>query len=77
MQSVLNHRIIERGCVKLKVIGILLIVLGVIGVLLGSMMFGDIGIAAMIGAGSAILSGVGFVLADKKINLLIAERGNV
>lgn len=49
----------------MKIIGIILIVVGVIGVLLGSMMFGDIGVAAMIGAASAILSGIGFIKCDK------------
>ena len=51
----------------MKVIGILLLVLGVIGVLLGGMMFGDIGVAAMIGAFTAILSGVGFLLVSKAL----------
>lgn len=51
----------------MKIIGILLLVLGVIGVLLGAMMFGDIGIAAMIGAFTAILSGIGFIKANKAL----------
>jgi energy-converting hydrogenase Eha subunit C len=50
----------------MKVISILLIVTGVIGVILGSMMFGDIGIAAFIGAITAILSGIGFLIVNKK-----------
>ncbi|WP_179215954.1 hypothetical protein [Paenibacillus sp. MY03] len=50
----------------MKVIGILLLVLGVIGLLLGGMMFGDIGIAAIIGALTALLSGVGFLISGKK-----------
>ncbi|MCL2189861.1 MAG: hypothetical protein FWC16_12755 [Defluviitaleaceae bacterium] len=52
----------------MKIIGILLLVIGVIGILLGSMMFGDIGIAAMIGAATAIVSGIGFLKANKEIN---------
>lgn len=48
----------------MKVIGILLIILGVIGVILGVMMFGDIGIACIVGALSAFLSGIGFVIAS-------------
>jgi len=51
----------------MKIIGILLLVVGVIGVLLGGMMFGDIGIAALIGAATAILSGIGFMKADKAL----------
>ena len=44
-----------------KVIGILLIVLGVPGIIMGLMMFGDIGIACLVGAISALLSGIGFL----------------
>lgn len=51
----------------MKAIGILLIVLGAIGILLGMMMFGDIGIACIIGAASALLSGIGFLIADKRL----------
>jgi len=51
----------------MKIIGILLLIVGVAGILLGSMMFGDIGIAAMIGAASAILSGIGFIQCNKAI----------
>lgn len=52
----------------MKVIGILLIVLGVIGILFGMMMFGDIGIACIVGALGALLSGIGFLSANKKIS---------
>lgn len=48
------------------VIGILLIVLGVLGILLGMMMFGDIGIACIVGALAALLSGIGFLIARKQ-----------
>ena len=51
----------------MKVIGILLIVLGVLGILRGLMMFGDIGIACIIGALAALLSGIGFMIASAKI----------
>ncbi|MBD5545799.1 MAG: hypothetical protein HDQ97_00060 [Lachnospiraceae bacterium] len=51
----------------MKVIGILLIILGVIGILMGMMMFGDIGIACMVGALAALLSGIGFMIAAKKV----------
>lgn len=47
------------------VIGVLLIILGAIGLLLGMMMFGDIGIACIIGALAALLSGIGFFLSRK------------
>ena len=55
-------------------IGILLIILGIAGVCLGGMMFGDIGIAAIIGALGAFLSGIGFLLGAKRIKRL--ERGH-
>ncbi len=51
----------------MKVIGILLIILGVIGIILGMMMFGDIGIACLVGALAALLSGIGFMITAKKI----------
>lgn len=51
----------------MKVIGILLIIVGVIGILMGLMMFGDIGIACIVGALAALLSGIGFLLAAKNI----------
>ena len=46
---------------KTKVIGVLLIIVGILGILMGLMMFGDIGIACIVGALSALLSGMGFV----------------
>ena len=52
----------------MKIIGILLIVLGIIGILMGMLMFGDIGIACMVGALSALLSGIGFIIANGKIS---------
>ena len=52
----------------MKGIGILLIILGVVGFLLGTMMFGDIGIAAMIGALAALFSGIGFLKVNKAVN---------
>lgn len=52
----------------MKVISIILIVVGVIGLLLSTMMFGDIGLAAGIGSVTAILSGIGFMNVNKKIN---------
>lgn len=52
----------------MKVIGILLVIVGVGGLLLAMMMFGDIGIAAAIGGVSALLSGIGFIQVDKKLS---------
>lgn len=49
----------------MKIIAILLIIIGVFGVIMGSMMFGDIGIAALIGALAALLSGIGFFMVSK------------
>lgn len=51
----------------MRVIGILLVVLGVVGLIMGMMMFGDIGIACIVGGLSALLSGVGFNLAAGKL----------
>lgn len=52
----------------MKIIGILLIILGVVGFVMGLMMFGDIGVACIIGALAALLSGVGFIITEKKID---------
>lgn len=46
----------------MKTVGVLLVIVGVIGFILGGMMYGDIGIAAMIGATTAVLSGIGFLI---------------
>ena len=51
----------------MKVIGILDIILGIIGILMGFMMFGDIGIACIVGALAALLSGIGFLIAAKRV----------
>ena len=37
------------------------------GIVMGAMMFGDIGIACIVGALSALLSGFGFLSANKKM----------
>ena len=44
----------------LRIIGILLFVVGLCGLGLGSMMFGDIKISAMIAGAIGVLSGIGF-----------------
>lgn len=51
----------------MKMIGILLILLGIVGIIMGAMMFGDIGIACIVGALSGLLSGFGFLSADKRM----------
>ena len=56
---------INLGEMIMKIIAILLLIVGVSGILLGGMMFGDIGIAAMIGGSVGILSGIGFLKVNK------------
>ena len=56
-----------KGEQNRKVIGILLIVLGIVGILMGCVMFGDIGIACLVGAFAALLSGIGFLKAAKRL----------
>ncbi|MGG7146542.1 hypothetical protein ACQPVA_07050 [Clostridium butyricum] len=53
----------------MKTIGIILIIVGVIGIFMGAMMFGDIGIACIVGAITAILSGIGFIQTNKAIKI--------
>lgn len=63
-----NKNTIKKGGDKtLKVIGILLIIVGILGILMGMMMFGDIGIACLVGAVTALLSGIGFMIVGKKL----------
>lgn len=51
----------------MKAIGIILIVLGALGIFMGLMMFGDIGLACLVGALTAVLSGIGFLLVSKRL----------
>jgi mannitol-specific phosphotransferase system IIBC component len=51
----------------MKSIAIILIVIGILGLLLSTMMFGDIGVAAAIGSLTAIFSGVGFLQVNKRL----------
>ena len=51
----------------MKLIGILLILLGNVGTVMGAMMFGDIGIACIVGALSSLLSMFDFFSVDKKM----------
>lgn len=62
-----TNRTNKGGGTGVKAIGILLIVLGVIGLLMGMVMFGDIGIACIVGELAALLSGIGFLITSKKI----------
>ena len=55
----------------MKPIGILLIILGIAGIVMGAMMFGDIGIACIVGALSALLSGFGFLSVNKKMRNVV------
>lgn len=56
------------GGLYMKVIAILLVILGVLGLLMSALMYGDIGIAAGIGALTALLSGFGFLNLNKKLS---------
>jgi uncharacterized membrane protein len=57
----------------MKVLGIILIIVGGIGIVMAGAMFGDIGFAAGIGAITAILSGVGFMLIEKRLKNLVSN----
>lgn len=52
----------------MRIIGIILIVIGILGMFLSLVMFGDIAIASFIGSITALLSGIGFVQVNKKLN---------
>ena len=51
----------------MKVIAVLLIIIGLGGIAMGAMMFGDIGIAALIGGLVGSLSGLGFWIVGKRL----------
>ena len=52
---------------EMKTIGILLVIVGVLGLAMGLKMFGDIGIAAIIGGLGSLLSGLGFLLTFRRL----------
>lgn len=54
----------------MKVLGIILIVFGIIGFMIGGAMFGDIGISAWIGSIVSMLTGIGFIITNKKFKEL-------
>ena len=45
----------------MKIIGIILILIGIIGCYLGSMLFGDIGVTAIISGVIGVIAGIGFL----------------
>lgn len=51
----------------IQICGILLVLLGIAGIGAGAIAYGDIGIAAMIAGGSALLSGIAVVLISRKL----------
>lgn len=51
----------------MRIVGILQIVLAVVGIAAGLIMFGDIGIAALIGAFAALLSGIGILVTARAL----------
>ena len=51
----------------MKAIWILLMILGVLGISMSFIMYGDIGVACFVGALSALLSGIGFFLVGRKL----------
>ena len=53
----------------MRIISIMLMAIGLIGLFLSTVMFGDIALAAAIGSITAILSGVGFHTLNKQINV--------
>jgi hypothetical protein len=54
----------------MKIFGVILIAVGAIGVIMGCAMFGDIGIAALIGAVTALVTGIGFLKLNKTLTNL-------
>ncbi len=50
----------------MKVIGVLLILVGIFGFIGASLAIGDIGIACGIGGAVGVLSGIGFLLSGSK-----------
>ncbi len=54
----------------MKIVGILLLILGVAGIGMGSIMYGDIGIACIVGGLAALLSGIGFLMTSGEIKKL-------
>ena len=51
-------------------IGQLLIAFGILSLVVGNYMYGDIGLAAQIGGSSALFSGIGILLGNKRLKAL-------
>ncbi|WP_249870562.1 hypothetical protein [Oceanobacillus saliphilus] len=49
----------------MKITATILLIVGIIGIILSTMMFGDIGLAAFIGSFASLLSGIGFLQVNK------------
>jgi len=58
----------------MKLAGVLLIIVGLLGLVAGGMMFGDIGVAAWIAAFTALISGFGFFRVAGQINTLKKQK---
>lgn len=65
IRAMLSVQPINRGGFGVKIIGVLLILVGLLGIFMGCLMFGDIGIACLVGAVTALLSGIGFLLVPR------------
>lgn len=60
----------------MTVIGILLIANGIGGIACGSVAYGDIGIACLLAGSGALLSGIGCLLAARRIKKLEKAQKN-
>ena len=60
-----------KGVLLNEAIAIILILIGIFGILMGGMMFGDIGIAAIIGSLAALFSGIGFWKLDSQLKIYL------
>jgi len=49
----------------MEFIGIILMIIGIAGIGMGSMMFGDIGVACIIAGMTALFSGIGFLIVKR------------
>ncbi len=55
-------RIKKEGVHMFYAIGIILMIVGIAGIIMGVIMYGDIGIACIVGALAALISGIGFLM---------------